>query len=186
MKDKEWCRQIEAEIADLKNRVAKLDGGSVQNGPNQKIIELDIEWPEADIGGLHFNAQKTHGIFELNEDGNYYSRDILIHSARDTDEGTQRDLLSEYLDSEAVRKAFLMAIENYTAHTDTIKVFLPKENQGVKKFNGVSWWYWLRPRSSGSAAHFCNVSGHGHAGSYSASAVGGCAPAFRAGDNRHG
>jgi hypothetical protein len=122
--------------------------------------------------------QKTHGVFELKEDGNYYSRDILFHSARDTDESTERDLLSEYLDSEAVRDAFLAAIENYTAYNDTIRVFLPEENQGIKKYNGVSWWYWLRPRSSGSAAAFCLVGGHGYATDANASGVGGCAPAF--------
>jgi hypothetical protein len=181
MKDKEWCRQIEAEIADLKNRVTKLDGGSGTASPMKKIIELDIEWPEADIGGLHFNAQKTHGVFERKEDGNYYSRDILIHSARDTDEGTGRDLLSEYLDSEAVREAFQVAAGNHA-----IRIFLPEENQGIKKYNGVTCWYWLRPRTSGSAADFCGVYSNGYANNYVASAVGGCAPAFCVGDNRHG
>ena len=179
----------------LKRRIAALEGeiaflkknlGRGSEGPVQKIIELDIEWPEADIGGLHFNAQKTHGVFDLKEDGNYYSRDILIHSARDTDEGTGRDLLTEYLDSEAVRKAFLAAIENYTAYTDSIRVFIPEENQGVKKYNGVSWWYWLKYRHSGSAAYFAGVNHDGYASSSHASAVGGCAPAFCVGDNRHG
>ena len=186
MKDREWCREIENEIKDLKDRLKKLECGSGSEGPVQKIIELDIEWPEADIGGLHFNAQKTHGVFDLKEDGNYYSRDILIHSARDTDEGTGRDLLTEYLDSEAVRKAFLAAIENYTAYTDSIRVFIPEENQGVKKYNGVSWWYWLKHRQSGSAAWFCDVNSYGNTYYTNASAVGGCAPAFCVGDNRHG
>jgi hypothetical protein len=185
MKDRE-CKRIEDEINSLKDHVKKLEGGSVQDGPDQKIIELDIEWPEASIGGLHFNKQKTHGFFDLKEDGTYYSRDILFLSARDTDDGTGRDLLSEYLDSEAVREAFLAAIENYTAYTDTIKVFLPEENQSVKRYNGVTCWYWLRPRSSGSAAHFCHVSLYGDAYHYTASAVGGCAPAFCVGENRHG
>jgi hypothetical protein len=178
MNDKEWCKKIEDEINNLKDRIKNLEDGPIQNGLKQKTIELDIEWPEADIGGLHFNMQKTHGVFELKEDGNYYSRDILFHSARDTDEGTERDLLSEYLYSEAVREAFLAAIENYTAYNDTIRVFLPEENQGVKKYNGVSWWYWLRSHSSGSAAYFCGVDGSGLASYTNASAVGGCAPAF--------
>jgi hypothetical protein len=89
------------------------------------------------------------------------------------------------LDSEAVREAFLAAIENYTAYSDSICVFLPEENQGVKRYNGVTCWYWLRPRSSGSAASFALVHGNGHAGSYNASAAGGCAPAFCVGENRH-
>jgi hypothetical protein len=185
MKDREWCKRIEDEITDLKERVKKLEGGPIQNGSNQNVIELDIEWPEADIGGLHFNAQKTHGVFELKEDGNYYSRDILFHSARDTDEGTKRDLLSEYLDSEAVREAFYSALINtafgaFSSNEvhDSLKVFIPEENQGIKKYNGVSWWYWLRPRSSGSAVYFCGIYGGGNADNSYASAVGGCAPAF--------
>jgi hypothetical protein len=190
MKDREWCKRIEDEIDGLKNHIAKLGGGSGKVSQIGKIIELDINWPEADIEGLHFNAQKTRGIFDIKEDGIYYSRDILFLSARDTDDGTGRDLLSEYLDSEAVRDAFLTAIENYTAYTDTIKVFLSEKNQGIKKYNGVTCWYWLRPqrrpRSSGSAAYFCISALGGRADNANASAVGGCAPAFRVGENRHG
>jgi hypothetical protein len=188
MKDKEWCRKIEDEINSLKEHVRKLESDAGWNGPNQKIIELDIEWPEADIGGLHFNAQKTHGVFDLKENGKYYSRDILFHSARDLDEGTDRDLLSEYLDSIDVKQAFYRAFcDKYTAdplfemglkRVTDINVSLPEENQGIKKYNGVSWWYWLRPRSSGSAAYFCYVHTNGLSGHNSASAVGGCAPAF--------
>jgi N-acetylglucosamine kinase-like BadF-type ATPase len=43
-----------------------------------------------DISGLHFDAVVTHAVFELKEDGNYYSRDILFNSARDTDNGIDR------------------------------------------------------------------------------------------------
>jgi hypothetical protein len=73
----------------------------------------------------------------------------------------------------------MAAIENYTAYTDTIKIFLPEKNQGIKKYNGVTCWYWLRPRHSGSAAIFAYVSYIGHTSSNYASAAGGCAPAFR-------
>jgi hypothetical protein len=180
MKDREWCKKIEDEIDGLKDRVKKLEGGSVQDDPDQKIIEIDLVLPEDDIDGLHFNAQGVHAVFEKKEDGAYYSRDILFLSARDTDEGTGRDLLSEYLDSEGVREAFKRAIG------DEVRVFLPEENQGVKRYNGVTCWYWLRPRYSGSAAVFCIVFSNGLAYDDSASAVGGCAPAFRVGDNRHG
>ena len=187
MKDKEWCKTIEAEITDLKNRVSKLEGNQANEPENnsscseQKTLEGDIEWPEADIGGLHFNAVKTHAVFEK-IDGIYYSRDILFHSARDTDEGTGRDLLSEYLSSDAVSEAFQKAF-NFALKAH---VFLPKTNQGVKKYNGVSWWYWLKPRSSGSSASFTRVSGYGTSDANNASAVGGCAPAFCVGGNRHG
>jgi hypothetical protein len=176
-----WRKEIENEITGLKERVKKLedDSGSQRRNQGQKTIELDIEWPEADIGDLHFNMQKTHGVFELKEDGNYYSRDILFHSARDTDEGTGRDLLSEYLDSEAVKRAFCSALYKRFVQVNTIRVFLPEGNQGIKKYNGVSWWYWLHPRSSGSAAAFCYVHYYGHASYGYVSGVGGCAPAFR-------
>jgi len=187
MKDKEWCKTIEAEITDLKNRVSKLEGNLANEPENssscseQKTLEGDIEWPEADIGGLHFNAVKTHAVFEK-IDGIYYSRDILFHSARDTDEGTGRDLLSDYLASDAVR----LAIKKAFNISENVYVYLPKTNQGVKKYNGVSWWYWLKPRSSGSSAGFTYVHDYGISTDYSASAVGGCAPAFCVGGNRHG
>jgi hypothetical protein len=176
-----WCKAIEAEINGLKERVKNLEGdsGCQRRSRDPETIELNIEWPEANIGGLHFNMQKTHGVFELKDDGNYYSCDILFHSARDTDEGTGRDLLSEYLDSEAVKRAFCSALYRHFVQVNSMRVFLPEGNPGIKKYNGVSWWYWLRPRSSGSAAGFCYVSYYGTAGSNGASAVGGCAPAFR-------
>jgi hypothetical protein len=172
MKDKEWCKKIEAEMISLKDRVRRLEGGSFMKNSMQKVIEIDIEWPEARVGRLHFNSQKTHGVFELKEDGNYYSRGILFFSARDTDERMGCDLLSKYLDSEAVREAFKRAIG------DEVRVFLPEENQGVKRYNGVTCWYWLRDCYAGSAAHFCGVHNSGAASGYTASAVGGCAPVF--------
>jgi hypothetical protein len=178
MKDKEWCKRIEDEITSLNKRVKKLEGGSPHNGSNPKAIELEIEWPEADIGGLHFNMQITRGVFELKEDGNYYSRDILLISARDTDEGTGRDLLSEYIDSEDVREAFLVAIKKYLGQVDAISVFIPEKNQGVKKYNGVTWAYWLRPRYSGSTNYFCAVSSSGAADTDFADYAYGFAPAF--------
>jgi hypothetical protein len=62
-----------------------------------------------------------------------------------------------------------------------IEISLPGENEGIKKYNGVDWWYWLSDKSSGSAAHFCLVSYYGFTHYNFASAVGGCAPAFRVG-----
>jgi hypothetical protein len=185
MKDREWCKRIEDEISGLRDRIKKLEGDDGRFGPNKKIIELEIEWPEADIEGLHFNAQRTRGIFDLKEDGNYYSRDILFHSARDTDDGTGRDLLSEYLDSEAVEEAFLAAINN-TAQMDIIHVFLPEENQGIKKYNGVSWNYWLQSRytRTGSTTVFCGVNTSGAAYSSYSNYVYGVAPAFCVGNTR--
>jgi hypothetical protein len=166
-------------LDDFERRLSILEDGHGLNGKTgDKTIKLDLTLPEADIGGLRFNKTEVHAVFEKKEDGNYYSRDILFHSARDTDEGTGRDLLSEYLDSDAVREAFLSAIGGSIAHTSGIRVFIPEENQGIKKYNGVSWWYWLRTRCAGSAAYFCGSGTVGHTGTHHASAVGGCAPAF--------
>jgi len=178
MKDAQWCKVIEEKIVNLEKRLNKLENKSSCSN-DKKIIETDIELPEAEIGGLHFNYQKVHAVFELKEDGNYYSRDILFNSARDTDNGTGRDLLSEYLNSEDVKMAFALALANAGIETEKkIRIFLPKENQGVKKYNGVDWWYWLKPRSSGSSSSFTFVGAIGGSYYYTADAVGGCAPAF--------
>ena len=170
--------EMEVELNQLKERVTKLEkaGNNCScnsNYPNE--IELEIELPEADISGLHFNKQTVRGVFERDDEGNYYSRDILFHSARDTDDGTGRDLLSDYLKSDAVREAFEDAFDGKVK-----SVFLPKEKRGdgIKKYNGVTSWYWLKPRSAGSAAYFAYVYGNGLVLYTSASSVGGCAPAF--------
>jgi hypothetical protein len=156
----------------LKQRVSLVEQKLGLNGKaTPEVIETDIVLPEADIDGLHFNKTEVHAVFEQDEDGACHSRDILFLSARDTDEGTGRDLLSKYLDSEAVREAFRRALRR------DVKVFLPEKNMGVKKYNGVPCWYWLRPRYS--APHFCGVNFNGFANLNAASAVGGCAPAFR-------
>jgi hypothetical protein len=187
MKDREWCKRVEDEMTRLKERLKKLEGdsGCQCRNRNYKIIKLDIEWPEADISGLHFNMQKTRSVFELKEDGSYYSRDILLLSARDTDEGTGRDLLSEYLDSEAVREAFYSALMDFDMGVfsgneihDSLRVFIPEKTQGSKKYNGVSWLYWLRPRYSGSTTNFCDTNTDGSPNSSYAYIVRGVAPAF--------
>jgi hypothetical protein len=168
--DKDNAKRLEA----LERCVDALEKASTQtDNQDRNTVDIDVTLPEADIDGLHFNKQEVRAVFEKQEDGNYYSRDILFNSARDTDEGTGRDLLSEYLDSEAVREAFRSALG------EEVRFFLPEENQGAKNYNGVSWWYWLRPRSSGSAANFCISGANGLAYSYLASGVGGCAPVFR-------
>ncbi|MDR0377015.1 MAG: hypothetical protein LBH70_04390, partial [Spirochaetaceae bacterium] len=121
-------------------------------------------------------------------DGAYYSRDVLFLSARDTDERTGRDLLSEYLNKHEHSgsiKAQISSIKAQIAlamkegYVSRVEVFLPEENQGVKRYNGVTCWYWLRPRYADSAANFCNVGDTGNASHSVASSVGGCAPAFR-------
>jgi hypothetical protein len=184
-----WMTQIESSLAMLEKKIMGL-GGRNHGGQNHpKTIDLNLNFPEADIKGLHFNEQKVHSVFELKEDGNYYSRDILFNSARDTDEGTGRDLLTKYLDSIDVKQAFYQTFcDKYTVESLfamglkrvlDIRVFLPEKTQGVKKYNGVTWGYWLQPRYSGSTATFCVVNSGGSAGNYAASGVYGFAPAFR-------
>jgi hypothetical protein len=168
---------VEKRIEELEKRISdleKLEKAFCRTGLSE-VIGLDLILPEADIGSLHFNETKVHGVFDLKEDGNYYSRDILFLSARDTDKDTWCDLLSEYLDSEAVRDVFRRALG------DEVRVFLPEENQGIKKYNGVTCWYWLRSCVSNPATHFASVGNSGFTYYYYASAVGGCAPAFRVG-----
>jgi hypothetical protein len=153
---------------------------------SMETITLNMVLPEADISGLHFNEQKVKAVFDF-QDGMYYSRDILFHSARDTDEGTGEDILMAYLNTlefkQAIYQAFCL---NYSAEplfsmglkrVPDIKVTLPEENQGIKKYNGACWWYWLRPHAS-AAARFCSVDTAGYADSFHAYAVGGCALAF--------
>jgi hypothetical protein len=61
---------------------------------------------------------------------------------------------------------------------EDIKIALPQKPRGIKKYNGVDWWYWLIDPFPGTAAIFCrcNYTGDAHIGT--ASSVGGCAPAF--------
>jgi len=48
----------------------------------------------------------------------------------------------------------------------------------IKRWNGSRDWYFLATAHSGSSSDFCSVSGNGNSSSYTASSVGGCAPAF--------
>jgi hypothetical protein len=160
---------VKNEIKDLKKRVGALERLTNTEPHGGGIIEAALTLPKADIAGLHFNKTKVLAVFERHEDGAYYSRDILFNSARDTDDGTGRDLLSEYLDSRAVRKAFQKALGK------EVRVFLPEESRGVKNYNSVRWWYWLRRPASG----FFYVSTGGSTADTHAGSVGGCAPAFR-------
>jgi hypothetical protein len=148
-------KEIERRISAVEKRLSVLEDGHGLNGEtlpggkkDPEIIEIDLVLPEADIGGLHFSEQKVRGVFKPGEGGKYYSRDILFHSARDTDEGTGRDLLSEYLESRDVKDAFIEALTDALVGFDDIRVFLPEENLGIMKYNGGRCWYWLRHRYS--------------------------------------
>ena len=164
--------QIEA----LERRIAALETAVMGKG---RRIEINLTLPEADTGGLHFNRQEVHAVFEKQEDGWYHSRDILFMSARNVKDGSSRDVLTEYLSSEEFERALWDALICKFEAVNELTVSLPKEAEGVKQYNGVDCWYWLADRAWGSAAYFCNVSYYGLIGEHYATSVGGCAPMFR-------
>jgi hypothetical protein len=166
---------FEEEQADIKRRLAALEADrSVDTG--NKTIEFNLVLPQADIDGLHFNKQQVHAVFEEQEDGWYYSKDILFLSARNTEDDNSRDILTEYLNCTEIRKRISAEFANLCID---IKVALPQKEQGKKKYNGVDWWYWLADPYSGSMAYFCHTNLRGKDYINTASSVGGCAPAFR-------
>jgi hypothetical protein len=179
--ENERFEKIEAQIGELKSRVSILEEGHGLNGEAAdglpEVLELDLELPRMDIGGLHFNRQEVTGVFELKDNGWYHCRNILFLSARNTGDNS-RDILSEYLQSGEVKEAFAAALRNAGIEAGSAEVSLPSENGGIKQYHGVDWWYWFLEHDSGSAATFCYVSHYGLT-NYSASSVGGCAPAFR-------
>jgi hypothetical protein len=69
-----------------------------------------------------------------------------------------------------------------TLWDDGVAVHLPIYQKGsqyrVKRWNGARDWWWLSSPSASSAAYFCNCFSYGDSYYYSASAVGGVAPAF--------
>jgi hypothetical protein len=137
--------------------------------------------PEDDIDGLHFNETKVHAVFEKDSDGWYHSRDILFLSARNTEDDNSRDILTEYLNCPGDNGLKEQLAGHFDVHPQDIEISLPKENKGIKQYNGVNHWYWLTDKYSGSAAHFCFSYTAGGAYGILASVVGGCAPAFRVG-----
>jgi hypothetical protein len=180
---------LEKRIKNIEKRLSILEVGHGLNGetadnpPELLSIKMDLVLPEADIEGLHFNRQEVHAVFERRDDGWYHSRDILFLSARNVENANSYDTLAKYLNCydfrTSIRRQLPEEIFGEVMTPDKIEVSLPKENEGIKKYNGVDWWYWLYPRSFGSATDFCSVLSDGHANAHDASCVGGCAPAFR-------
>jgi hypothetical protein len=177
--------EIERRLTAIEKRLSVLEEGHGLNGEEDTaIIEMDLILPEADIDGLHFNKTEVSAVFEKQDDGWYHSKDILFLSARNTEDDNSRDILTKYLNSydfkNSVRRQLPEEIFGEVLTTDQIEVSLPAENEGIKKYNGVDWWYWMRDKTASSAAYFFSCSLHGHSGISSASAAGGVAPAFRA------
>jgi hypothetical protein len=166
-------------LEDFERRLSILENGHGLNGETgDKTIELDLTLPEVDIGGLHFNETKVHAVFEKQDDGWYYSRDIMLLSARNMVDENSRDILMEYLNLSGDDGLREQLAYNIGIRQHGIEISLPKKNQGIKKYNGVRCWYWLADPYPSSAANFCGSSINGTANYNFASAVGGCAPAF--------
>jgi hypothetical protein len=168
---------IEERLKDMEARLWLLEQGrKASNDP--PVLEMDLTLPEENIDGLHFNETRVHAVFERQDDGWYYSRDILFVSARDVEDDNSRDILMEYLESGAVKEAFCACLDTDTkSYFSRIKVSLPQKPQGIKKYNGGYCWYWLSGAIS--AISFCATYHDGGYHCYGASIVGGCAPAFR-------
>jgi hypothetical protein len=176
---KEECMDVLSRLENIESKLSVLEAVVCSNSKKyQSVLELDLILPEDDIDGLHFNETKVHAVFEKQDDGWYHSRDILFLSAWNTEDDNSRDILTEYLNCHGYNGLKKQLAGHFDVHPQCIKIALPKENEGVKQYNGVNHWYWLTDKYSGSAAHFCNSSHYGGASYYTASAVGGCAPAF--------
>ena len=181
---------LEERINEMEKRLAALEKASKkENARDGTVITMELVLPEADIHGLHFNETNVSAVFEKKGDW-YYSRDILFLSARNVEDDNRVDILTEYLEThdfkECIRRQLPEEVFGEVLSEDVIDVCLPEENQGVKKYNGADWHYWLAPRSACSSAYFVNVYYSGLSGNHGfASAVLGCAPAFCVGGNRH-
>jgi hypothetical protein len=164
---------IEKRLGAIEKRLVILEDSHGLTHEKLSVLEMDLILPEAYIEGLHFNETNVHAVFELKEDGWYYSRDILFLSARKAEDNNDRDDLTEYLKSQNVKDVFIDAITDAKIVFNDIELSLPEENQGIKKYNGVSCCYWL------SATHyFCLVLTSGAAYTISSNNVYGVAPCF--------
>jgi hypothetical protein len=166
---------LEKEIENLKGRVGALEGKMAQD-KNQEYLELDLTLPEDDIGGLHFNEQKVHAVFEKQENGWFYARDILFLSARNIENDNSRDILTEYLNRGDIQAQISKAFD---VSADDIEIEIPKKQQGKKRYNGVPMRYWLAYPSNDDTIGFNGVNSRGDVSPGNALDVGGCAPAFR-------
>jgi hypothetical protein len=177
------AKRIEA----LEKRVTVLEKAFTQTDrPDRNIIEIDLTLTEAVIDGLLFNEQKVHAVFTKQHDGWYYSRNILFLSARNVEDDNSRDILQVYLNDAGGDRGIRAQIADiFGVPPDAIEIALPQKPQGIKKYHGVDWWYWLADPYAGSAANFCYSYLSGVARGNYASAVGGCAPAFSVAE-RHG
>ena len=165
-------------IEALEKRIAALETAVMGKG---RRIETDLTLPEADIGGLHFNKQEVHAVFEKQADGWYHSRDILFLSARNVKDENSRDVLTEYLNWDEIEGSIREQIaKEELTRSEKVEISLPQKTEGVKQYNGVACWYWLSDKTNpGLEPYFCNAYDDGGTGYTYASTVCGCAPMFR-------
>ena len=159
----------------IEKRLSLLVGVDDNTLPDE--LYLEIELPEADIGKLHFNRQFVKSLFEL-KDGIYYCKDILFHSARNSENDNSRDILTEYLESDEVQSAFLQAIEDtdFELTNQNMKIFIPEDEQGVKTYNGGIECYWLKRKNR--TTSFVYIHSNGIVNYNGASNTFGVSPAF--------
>ena len=173
---------IERRLEAIEKRLAILEDGRGLSDDQPGTLEMDLSLPEADIGGLRFNKQKVHAVFDKKDDGWYHSRDILFMSARNVKDDNSRDILTKYVQWDVGLKPLTLRqqIAKYfgVAPID-IEVSLPKVNERVKRYNGVNCWYWIECKYHSSVSCFGYVDVNSSTDYSLASAVGGCAPAFR-------
>jgi hypothetical protein len=172
---------IEKELEAVKKRLVLLEKErGLAN--DLSVLEMDLVLPEADIDGLHFNETKVHAVFEKQDDGWYHSRDILFMSARNTVDRNSRDILTKYLKSFGFRSCIYGQLPDGVlgegVTSDDIMVSLPRESEGVKRYNGSNCGYWLDSPCVSSESSFHNVGVKGEPGIHIASIVRGIAPAF--------
>jgi hypothetical protein len=180
--------RLEKLSGETERRLARLEQGTGANGEAtpgvpEKLEGVILNLPEALVGGLRFNEQTVEGTFELHDDGWYHCSDVLFLSARNIESDNRRDVLMEYLNKEFVRSAFLEAVldelDAGSEGMDISIISLPKENKGVKKYNGVVCSYWLKNIRSGVVNSFEYADCCGGIGVIDARSVCGCAPMFR-------
>jgi hypothetical protein len=172
-------------VETLERRVSVLE--KVLNKPDTQdgwcSFKANLILPEANIDGLHFNETKVHAVFERKEDGWWHSLDIFGLSARNTENDNGRDILTKYLSrynfKNCIRQQLPEEIFGESVMHADIEVSLPKDGEGVKRYNGVACAYWLKEPYSGSTTGFCDVDRSGAATLNLARAVYGFAPAFR-------
>jgi len=185
MSDRGWCEEIEARVKSLESRMNKLLETLPICSNKKNVIELEIEWPAAFFMGLFFNKQFTRAVFEKEDDYSFSGCEILFYSARNMDGCSGHDALTEYLESEPVKIAFLKALKKEGVYAEQVKIYLPVKNNGVKKYNGVNGRYWLKPCYVDCLSDFHCISPQGTEEVSNSSFIQGVAPSFCIDRNGH-